>query len=65
MKNAIVTGGTLGIVNSYTRLPFEDTKLQVITAYEEYLQDVFGDYMQLPPEEEQVPAHLEHKFYFK
>ena len=55
----------IGIFNSYTRLPFEDTELQVVAAYEEYLRDVFGDYMQLPPEEERVPAHLEHKFFFK
>lgn len=39
------------------RVPFEDINLPVPILYDEYLKIVFGDYMKLPPKEEQVPAH--------
>lgn len=42
---------------STLRVPFEDTYLPVPVLYDEYLTVVFGDYMKLPPKEEQVPAH--------
>ena len=37
---------------------FEDTKLPVAEHYHEYLTQVFGNYMQLPPKEQQVGLHL-------
>lgn len=40
------------------RVPFEDTELPVAEHYHEYLTQVFGDYMQLPPEEKRVGLHL-------
>jgi len=36
---------------SYVELPFEDTTFMAIAKYDQYLKQVFGDYMQLPPEE--------------
>lgn len=39
------------------RVPFEDTLFPVPNLYDEYLRGIFGDYMQLPPIEQQVPTH--------
>ena len=38
--------------------PFEDTSLPVPVGYDTYLHMAFGDYMQMPPEEDQVPSHV-------
>ena len=40
------------------RVPFEDTELPVPEHYHEYLTKMFGDYMQLPPENQRVGLHL-------
>lgn len=37
--------------------PFEDTQLMMPKGWHQVLTIVYGDYMQLPPEEERVPAH--------
>ena len=50
---------------SFMRVPFEDIELSVISSYDEYLHDIFGDYMQLPPEKDRAPKHSEHKFYLR
>lgn len=40
------------------RVQFEDTQLPVAEHYHEYLTQVFGDYMKLPPVEHRVGLHL-------
>ena len=41
-------------------VPFEDTTLIIPRAYDAYLRKLYGDYMQLPPEEKRVS----HPHYF-
>lgn len=38
-------------------VPFENTKTYVPLGYEEYLTNLYGNYMELPPVDQQVPAH--------
>ena len=44
-------------------VPFEDHTFSIITKYDTFLSQRYGDYMQLPPEEERVPFHDFH-FYW-
>lgn len=45
---------------------FENTKLYIMGGYDEFLRIFFGDYMQLPPEEERIPKQQSYiKFYWK
>lgn len=39
------------------KVPFEDTMLPIPIGYDDYLSNVFGDYMQLPPKDQQVAHH--------
>lgn len=36
---------------------FEDIEINLPVGYDQYLKQVFGDYMQLPPEDKQHPIH--------
>ena len=38
-------------------LPFEDTVMPVPVGYDTYLTIAFGNYMELPPKEKQIPSH--------
>lgn len=51
----------------FEMMPFEDSLLSVIKNYDNVLKNWYGDYMQLPPESERVPAHnvSGQKFYWK
>lgn len=42
---------------SYTEVPFEDRTMPIPAGYDAYLRTVFGDYMELPPEEKRVAPH--------
>ena len=38
-------------------LPFEDTVLMAPKNWDQVLKQIYGDYMQLPREEDRVPTH--------
>ena len=42
---------------TYTTIGFCDKSFAIVSAYDEMLKETFGDYMQLPPESEQVCKH--------
>jgi len=60
---AIETMGTLQtlypaeMLSRYTELPFEDGMFMCFADWDEHLKRKFGDYMQLPPEEERTWRH--------
>lgn len=51
--------------DSVKTVPFEDTELFIPEGWEHCLQQLYGDYMKLPPKEKQVPEHsdMEIKIY--
>ena len=52
------------VFESYTRVPFEEYEFSIIQDFDEFLRDIYDDYMKLPPEEDRVPKHSVHKFYW-
>lgn len=51
--------------DSYKLLPYEDGSFYVNQDYDGALRSKYGDYMQLPPEEERCPGHPGNLFYWK
>lgn len=45
------------IFDSAVMVDFEGHKMPIPAGYDEYLTIAFGDYMAMPPEEEQIPHH--------
>lgn len=45
------------------KVPFEDGEYWVPKGYDEYLRDVYGDYMKLPPTEQQQTHHTNNIFW--
>ena len=45
------------VFEKYITLPFEDGMFSAIADYDSWLRSVYGDYMQLPPEEKRVSHH--------
>jgi lipopolysaccharide cholinephosphotransferase len=41
----------------YIEVPFADRTMPIPVGYDQYLRTVFGDYMQMPPEEDRVAHH--------
>ena len=39
-------------------MPFENITIRMMPNYDKYLRSVYGDYMQLPPEEKRIAHHL-------
>ena len=52
------------VYSDYVLVDFENNKLKAMKGYDEYLTNVFGNYMQLPPIEKQV-IHHNFKAYLK
>lgn len=44
-------------LENYIDVPFEGYSFHIIKEYDEYLKKIYGDYMKLPPVEQQVPHH--------
>ena len=44
-------------LNETTTLQFEDNTYTVMKSYDNYLRTLYGDYMELPPEEKRI-THL-------
>ena len=45
---------------------FEDTEFYILKEFDRNLRNYYGDYMQLPPEEQRVPGHSDvQKFYWR
>ncbi|HJC95303.1 MAG TPA: LicD family protein [Candidatus Phocaeicola gallinarum] len=51
------------VFEKYTTLDFENRKFKVIKEYDLYLKQHYGDYMKLPPVEEQVGNHTEYAYW--
>ena len=47
----------------YIEMPFEDRTFSVFAGWEEYLRCVYGDYMQLPPEDKRVGHHFDKAYW--
>ena len=45
------------LTDSYMLLDFEGRKYMALQKYDDYLTELYGEYMQLPPEHERVPSH--------
>lgn len=41
----------------FTSVPFEKKEFKAMKSYNEYLKNVYGDYMKLPPEEQRTSRH--------
>ena len=42
------------LFESYTNVCFEDFEFKSIKGYDKYLRTIYGDYMQLPPEDKRI-----------
>lgn len=51
------------MIEGQVLLPFEDTQLCAPEAYDQYLTQLYGDYMTLPPEDQRIPPHLGQAFW--
>lgn len=64
-KQTILFGGAWGekeihdtnVYGEGIMLPFENLKIVAPTDYKQFLTDIYGDYMKLPPKEKQVSHH--------
>ena len=46
------------LVDTYTTMCFEGEEFSVFVGYETYLTNMYGDYMQLPPEDKRITHHM-------
>ena len=48
------------LFDSYKTYPFEECEFMGIADSDRYLKMIFGNYMQLPPESQRIPHHIEY-----
>lgn len=53
------------IFEEVIELPFEGRKFNAFKEYDKYLRQCYGDYMQLPPEERRIQAHVIDNVFWK
>ena len=53
------------VFDNIIEVPFEDTTLYAMKGYDQWLRIIYGDYMQLPPEEKRVAGHEMHQYFWK
>ncbi len=46
-----------GIYSGYVELEFEGRKFMAMSGYDQFLREIYGDYMKLPPENKRVSNH--------
>ena len=51
--------------DNYVPVQFEGNEFLACEGYDEVLRAIYGDYMQLPPEEKRIPKMDYIKFYWK
>lgn len=52
------------LFDKYIRVPFEDIEVNIIEGYDEYLRNIYGDYMKLPPPNMRICGHTANNFYW-
>lgn len=53
------------LFSHFVLLDFEDSKFYVMEGYDSVLRNAYGNYMQLPPEDQRKPLHEYQFFYWK
>lgn len=56
---------SIDCLSDFVLLPFEDSEFYAMAGYDRYLREVYGDYMQLPPEDQRIPRPGYNTFFFK
>jgi lipopolysaccharide cholinephosphotransferase len=52
------------LFQNYTYVDFEDLKVKTMIGYDEFLRNIYGEYMKLPPQEKRVSVHSFLKVYW-
>ena len=53
------------VLEGYILTPFGQDKFYIMKGYDEALNEKYGDYMQLPPKEQQIRGHDINKYYWR
>ncbi len=56
---------TMDLFSDTVDLPFEGYSFKALAGYDQYLKNIYGNYMSLPPEEDRKPKQQRTKFYWK
>lgn len=52
------------IFSNVEKMTFENKEFYVMNGWETFLRDIYGDYMQLPPKDQQKVGHSMHKYFW-